>query len=142
MIVLKFGGTSVGRVENIQKIKAILQWKNEPYVLVVSAFSGVTNLLEKMANESIHGQSKALIDELINKHRQMIVDLKISEIACSSTIDNYLESIQTLSNGIESLCELSNRTLAKMMSYGELMSSTIVFYSFLLILLIWFMIPR
>lgn len=51
IIVQKYGGTSVGSLENIQKIaKKIAKNKNK-LVVVVSAMAGVTNELIKNANE-------------------------------------------------------------------------------------------
>ena len=47
MITLKFGGTSVANAENISKTVAIIANKSNEHKLavVVSAFSGVTDLL-------------------------------------------------------------------------------------------------
>ena len=64
MIVLKFGGTSVGTVESIEKIKNILQAKKENFVIVVSAFSGVTNELEAIANNALETNSLDKIEIL------------------------------------------------------------------------------
>ena len=44
MKVLKFGGTSVGSVENIKKVKDIIHNK-EQKIVVLSAMSGTTNAL-------------------------------------------------------------------------------------------------
>lgn len=128
MIVLKFGGTSVGSSENIEKIRNILESKSENYVVVVSAFSGVTNLLEQIANDSLTTESSTALNALKNKHHQMIVDLKINNPDCLNQIDRYLSTIERFSNGITSLNELSPRTLSKIMSFGELLSSTIIYH--------------
>jgi aspartate kinase len=45
MVVLKFGGTSVGSAESIQKVVDIIMDTTGKKVVVLSAFSGVTNLL-------------------------------------------------------------------------------------------------
>ena len=45
MIVLKFGGTSVGSVENFRKVARIVQDCQEDKIIVLSAMSGVTNTL-------------------------------------------------------------------------------------------------
>ncbi len=48
MIVLKFGGTSVGSVENFRKVANIVQGANEEKIVVLSAMSGVTNTLVRI----------------------------------------------------------------------------------------------
>jgi aspartokinase/homoserine dehydrogenase 1 len=45
MIVLKFGGTSVGNVDRVRDAAAIIEAQPSPRAAVVSAASGVTNLL-------------------------------------------------------------------------------------------------
>ncbi len=48
MIVLKFGGTSVGSVENMKKVAEIVKNTQESKIVVLSAMSGVTNSLERI----------------------------------------------------------------------------------------------
>ena len=48
IVVLKFGGTSVGSINKIKKVaKIITEYKNRNYIVIVisSAMSGVTNEL-------------------------------------------------------------------------------------------------
>jgi bifunctional aspartokinase / homoserine dehydrogenase 1 len=45
MIVLKFGGTSVGNIDRVREAARIIESQPKPRVAVVSAVSGVTNLL-------------------------------------------------------------------------------------------------
>jgi len=52
-LTLKFGGTSVGTLEKIQKVAAIIKKKHQEdkeIIVVVSAMAGVTNDLTKKAN--------------------------------------------------------------------------------------------
>ncbi len=51
MIVVKFGGTSVGSSESIQQVVEIVTSDSREKVIVLSAFSGVTNLLVKINQE-------------------------------------------------------------------------------------------
>lgn len=53
MIVLKFGGTSVGSVDALLKVKSIVENKQGPCVVVVSALSGVTNLLVSVFDKAV-----------------------------------------------------------------------------------------
>jgi len=49
MIVLKFGGTSVGSVENFRKVARIVEDCEDDKIVVLSAMSGVTNTLVRIA---------------------------------------------------------------------------------------------
>ena len=51
MIIAKFGGTSVGSSESIQQVVEIITSDSREKVVVLSAFSGVTNLLVKINQE-------------------------------------------------------------------------------------------
>ena len=43
MKVLKFGGTSVGSIENLLKVKKIVDRQDDDVVVIVSAFGGITD---------------------------------------------------------------------------------------------------
>ena len=66
MIVLKFGGTSVANAQNINKTLDIVAQKSKENKLavVVSAFSGVTDLLI-LAGKTASDKDKAYKDLLV-----------------------------------------------------------------------------
>lgn len=75
MIVLKFGGTSVGSVENIKKVGAIVSSIKEEKIVVLSAMSGVTNTLQLISNLLMDGnieKAKYEMDTLNLKYRSVI----------------------------------------------------------------------
>ena len=128
MLVLKFGGTSVSSKSNLEKIAAILSSKTSTYIVVVSAFSGVTNTLEKIATLALESKHTVLLEEFRNFHFELIKEL-VSE---THQIDLFVE-VQQKCNQLESICEsvailkeLSERTQATILSFGELLSSIIV----------------
>jgi aspartate kinase len=49
MKVLKFGGTSVGSIENIKRVKQIIS-DGEQKIVVLSAMSGTTNALVEISD--------------------------------------------------------------------------------------------
>ena len=55
MKVLKFGGTSVGSVENILKVKEIVESTGTNTIVVVSAMSGITDKLISTAKTAASG---------------------------------------------------------------------------------------
>ena len=53
MLVLKFGGTSVGSVSALNSLKIIVEKKKKPCIVVVSAITGITNLLTAMFEKAV-----------------------------------------------------------------------------------------
>ena len=77
IIVQKFGGTSVGSLERIEKSARIVldKWKmGSAPVVVVSAMSGETNRLESMAREIGHHENAAM-DLVLSAGEQVTVGL-------------------------------------------------------------------
>jgi aspartate kinase len=78
MIVLKFGGTSVGTAKSIRQVVEIVTRINEPKVVVLSAVSGTTNSLVEINNciESINKDKALLIvHQLHNSYLNLIGEL-------------------------------------------------------------------
>ena len=74
IVVLKFGGTSVGTIERIKKVaKLIINYKKKKnrVIVVSSAMSGITNDLIKKANSISSNFSKTEYDVLVSSGEQM-----------------------------------------------------------------------
>jgi aspartate kinase len=72
-IVLKFGGTSVGNIENIRKVANIIKKKHEEnneIIVVVSAMSGITNDLVSKSNSVSKNFDKKELDVLLSSGEQ------------------------------------------------------------------------
>ncbi|OSY88083.1 aspartate kinase [Tenacibaculum holothuriorum] len=132
MKVLKFGGSSVANHQNIKAVLQIVQQisKQEKVVVIVSAFGKTTNNLIETAHTALENQSK--IDEAISKikehHFAVISELIHSErqAVVKTHIHNLLNQLSAIYHGIYLLQELSDKTLAKVSSFGERMSSYII----------------
>lgn len=130
MKVLKFGGTSVGSVENMSNVKRIIN-DGKKKVVVLSAMSGTTNKLVSIAKDIDLGNSNTAIDK-INSLHQVYFDT-IDELLINSELNldvkNYVSSVFELlvkcTNNVFSET-LENQILAQ----GELMS-TYMFNSYL-----------
>ena len=132
MIVLKFGGTSVANAENISKTVAIIvnKSKEDKLVVVVSAFSGVTDLLI-LAGKTASLKDKTykeIISDIDKKHKDAIDELiplsDQSEII--EKINSDINLLKTLLDGCYLLGELSGRTADIVAGFGELLSSRII----------------
>ncbi len=78
IVVLKFGGTSVGTIEKIKKIANIIgeyKKKNFRVIVVSSAMSGVTNDLIKKSKEISENFSGAEYDALLSSGEQVACSL-------------------------------------------------------------------
>ncbi|MCL4148189.1 UNVERIFIED_CONTAM: hypothetical protein GTU68_028900, partial [Idotea baltica] len=132
MKVLKFGGSSVANSENIKKVLAIVEneSKNQKIAVVVSAFGKTTNALIEgahLASTKNEGY-KVVLQQLEHHHFGVIKDLiPVKEqsgiISYAKQLFNHLETIY---EGCFLLQELTPKTLAKISSFGELLSSYII----------------
>ncbi|MGL2965975.1 bifunctional aspartate kinase/homoserine dehydrogenase I [Flavobacterium sp. XGLA_31] len=132
MIVLKFGGTSVANATNITKTINIITHKSQEdqLAVVVSAFSGVTDLLI-LAGKTASAKDKAykeILNEIDKKHKDAIDELiPLSEQSdIINTINSDINLLKTLLDGCYLLGELSSRTADIVAGFGELLSSQII----------------
>jgi aspartokinase/homoserine dehydrogenase 1 len=132
MIILKFGGTSVANATNISKTIEIVTHKSKEnkLAMVVSAFSGVTDLLI-LAGKTASSKDKSykdIVSQIEKKHKQAIDELiPLSEQSdIIETINHEINVLKTLLDGCYLLGELSNRTADIVAGFGELLSSQII----------------
>ena len=131
MKVLKFGGTSVGSVESILSVKKIVEAEKEPVVVVVSALGGITDKLIKTSKLALAGDLsyQSEFDEIAGRHHQMIEAVIPSgekKERLLETIDALLDELKSIYQGVYLIRDLSPKTSAAIVSYGERLSSNIV----------------
>ncbi|MDW3192715.1 MAG: bifunctional aspartate kinase/homoserine dehydrogenase I [Cytophagales bacterium] len=128
MKVLKFGGTSVGSVSAIKQVGEIIadQSKTDQLAVVVSAFSGVTNRLEELTTEAAAGKDSYLeiIAQLEAQHLDVFETLVPGGNA--TPIEKGVKLLKEVCHGISLLQELTTKSNAYVMSFGERMSSYII----------------
>ena len=137
MQVLKFGGTSVASATNIEKSCAIAARALEkgPVVVVVSALGGTTDALIKAGHTAALGNLayQEILQQLEQRHLAAAEELPLPPApldAATALITDGFRELHRLCDGIASLQELSSRTLDRLMSYGELLSSQLVALNF------------
>lgn len=127
MIVLKFGGTSVGTAASIKKVVKIISTIKAPKVVVLSAVSGTTNSLLEISNNIIHKEKK-LAFKLLQKLHHSYINL-IDELFSSTKFRNRAKQfIASKFNGINTIIE-NNDTYnieAIILAQGEILSTNIV----------------
>lgn len=132
MKVLKFGGTSVGSAESIRTLIGILkdesQAKEKP-VAVISAMSGVTNLLAAMAENAAQGHDfTAQLAELELRHFNAVKELLDiqQQNPLLTRLKIYFNELEDLLQGVFVLRELTPKTRDQILSYGERCSALMI----------------
>ena len=131
MKVLKFGGSSVANSENIQKVLAIVKQesKNEKVAVVVSAFGKTTDQLISAGNKALKNiaDAKETLETIKKLHDQIITDLITThKKEVRSEVADLFKKLVSIYEGLYLLQELSDKTLAKISSFGERLSSLII----------------
>jgi aspartokinase/homoserine dehydrogenase 1 len=132
MKVLKFGGTSVGSVESISKLVQIIekeQANSGNPVVVLSAMSGVTNLLADMAEKAeLGGTFSNELKELEERHFHVIKELLAvsKQNPVFTKLRILFNELEDLLQGVLILRELTPRTRDLILSYGERCSALMI----------------
>lgn len=101
MKVLKFGGSSVGNAERIKNVRQIIESEQQPCIVVVSAFQGVTDDLNNifdMAYNTNKSYVKSL-EDLVQTHLQ-VIDRLIEDTVVKKELSIEIELIMAEANGV------------------------------------------
>ncbi|MBW8331299.1 MAG: bifunctional aspartate kinase/homoserine dehydrogenase I [Prolixibacteraceae bacterium] len=130
MKVLKFGGTSVGSAENIQKVKEILVGQDDDVIVVVSALGGITDKILSAAKMAAIGTGyfQAELTEINTRHFETIDKLFDGEkrIEVKEKVQVLLDEFGRIVQGVSLIGELTPKTLDKIGGFGERLSSLII----------------
>lgn len=135
MKVLKFGGTSVASPQNIALVKDIVSQSDSPKnIVVVSAFGGITDLLLHAAHLASEQDEKykSVLKEIEQRHLNTIKQLipVHGQSRILSKVKSDLNILETLLEGSFLIGEITTKLSDKIVSYGELLSSYIIFEFF------------
>ena len=128
---MKFGGTSVGSVNSILNVKKIVEAEQEPVIVVVSALGGITDKLIATSQMAAGGDSgyEVALAEIKKRHIDMIETL-IPDGGQKENLlliaNQLLTELGGIYQGLYLIRDLSAKTLATIVSYGERISSRIV----------------
>ena len=131
MKVLKFGGTSVGSIESILSLKRIVEAEKTPVIVVVSALGGITDKLIATSRLALQGdeQWKHEFEAMRLRHLDMIDTLfreQDKNQQLTDTINSLFDELKSIYYGVLLIHDLSPKTEAAIVSYGERLSSHIV----------------
>ncbi len=130
---MKFGGTSIGTAPSMKRAMDIVaeKQKKNPPVVVLSACSGITNKLIRIAEasgESRLDEAMELSGEVRDHHRSLVDALIQDETRRSSVlekVESYIGELEMLIKGVDIVGELTARSYDTFCSFGELLSTTI-----------------
>lgn len=129
MKVIKFGGTSVGSVENIKKIDEIVRNQQSDLIVVVSAVGGVTDLLLAAAGAGAKGNDiTPFLSEIWSRHEKLMSGLFDSKTftEVNARMKNLFDELDKILQGVRLIGELTPKTLDKVMGFGERLSSLFI----------------
>ena len=126
--VLKFGGTSVTGASRLDVIARVLEGRLAGYnpVVVVSALSGVTEMLRTASQQAARGDATELLAEIGDKHRDAVEEMTGSDPEAEAGVEEVLADVDRLMQGIKLVGECSPRTLDQVLSCGERLSVQLV----------------
>ena len=128
MKVIKFGGTSVATSKSLKNVFSIIENEKENTIVVVSALGGITDLLHDFIS-SKGNSSEENLKEIEGRHLEVIHGLSKVENQSSllSFLKQQLNELETILEAVSTIDEITKKTISKVLSFGEILSSKIIF---------------
>lgn len=129
MKILKFGGTSVGSIENVRRIGEIVLNQQDKIVVVVSALGGVTDQLLTVAQQAASGiKINGEMVFLRTRHEDLIKGLFNEENSTKTiqALQPLFDELEKIVQGVTLIGELTPKTLDKILGFGERLSSILI----------------
>ncbi len=133
MLVMKFGGSSVGTPARIKHAIGIIQHartRDRRIVAVFSAFQGVTDQLVDLSSVASEGDKSYLGGLRSLKHRHIAALAELvparQRKPAQARVETLLSELTDVLHGIFFTKEATVRILDYVMSFGELLSNTII----------------
>jgi len=126
MIILKFGGTSVGTPQGMNQIREIITKDNNKKLVVLSALSGVTNTLVEIGErlrKKEHEQATKVIKKLQKRYDEFLEELFETESFKNRASAIIAESMNFIKSCLEK--PFTNSIDKELLAQGELMSTNI-----------------
>lgn len=132
MKVLKFGGSSLKDINNIDAVMKIITKSSleSELIIVVSAIGGVTDALIDIAKKAQSGNVEyfPILENVINRHlflvNQIVDEINISYLL--NEIQKIVHELRSILIKLERSTHLSQRILDHILSFGERLSALII----------------
>lgn len=129
MLVVKFGGTSVGKPERMKKIAALVLGMPGKKIVVLSALSGTTNSLVRIGEALLAGEGAVAESEIaaLEKHYHTFIrDLYESpsyQAIGQEIVSRYFSLFRLLAAG-----KFDDRSYRELLAQGELISTELFYH--------------
>jgi len=130
-IVVKFGGSNLKTKRDLKKVLEVIESYEEPLVIVVSAFYGITDFLSSKISKSLETKEaiENIIDELKKRNRgivgENITDLAYSKKALQK-LDAIVGQLEKFLLGVHYIGEVPEFLEDQILSFGEKISSVLL----------------
>jgi aspartate kinase len=134
-LVMKFGGTSVGSPEAMMQTVNIIKKQRQEWkqlVVVISAMSGITNLLIACANDAAAGNLERYtksISLIRKRHLEVVENLPYSVQSHEKVnviVQEYLDRLHNYCVSIQTMGEVTPRGMDAITSLGERMNVRLI----------------
>jgi len=130
-IVVKFGGSNLRTMQDIEHVLTVIRRYDRPLVVVVSAFYGITNMLEEMLFKAQHDHTSIAenLEALIAKKRDTIFTMIRSRDIQNKTkeiVDVRIKALKRYLKGVNYIGEIPPFVSDIVMSFGERLSAAIM----------------
>ncbi len=129
MLVVKFGGTSVGKPERMKKIADLVLAMPGKKIVVLSALSGTTNALVRMGEHLIAQQQTAALQEItdleknyLNFTHELFSTSAYAAIG-QEIVSRYFSLFRLLAAG-----KFDDRSYRELLAQGELISTELFYH--------------
>ena len=138
LLVMKFGGTSVGSIEGLKNVLSIVkraQQDWEAVVVVTSAFSGVTDAILNSVRQAALGdltcyeQTRQMLLERHREALQVFVNDQQQRQMAEETIDKLISGLTNLIQAVAVLGESTPRALDAIVGYGERLAARVLTFA-------------
>jgi aspartate kinase len=129
MLIVKFGGTSVGKPERMKKIAELVQGMPGKKIVVLSALSGTTNTLVRMGEHLFAQRQTAAQQEItdLEKHYLQFIKELYSTSAYQAIgqeiVSRYFSLFRLLAAG-----KFDDRSYRELLAQGELISTELFYH--------------
>ncbi len=129
MLVVKFGGTSVGKPERMRKIATLVQSMPGQKIVVLSALSGTTNALVKIGDFLQAKENSKAIEEIVTLEKHYLTF--VSELYTTAPykaigqeiVSRYFSLFRLLAAG-----RFDDRSYRELLAQGELISTELFYH--------------
>lgn len=123
MIVMKFGGTSTGDRDRMERMAQLVVAEDRPSVVVVSAMGDTTDRLLRAADHAERGQwaeAQAIVEALRAHHLAAVEEPEVQVL-----VQQLLVELSSVLHGVLLLRESTPRSRALIASFGERLAAPI-----------------